>query len=136
MYQLNLAVRYAPNQQAKRMLKKAAIYEVEEGERYAELFDLLRRELSPRVAGIDDHSLRILEKLVAKIRPLQLNLLENGNWKGAIWLVPHNGCMLYLKGTVEPEAKQNGGMYRLMEHAQKLAFEQNRVFLRFRRLEC
>lgn len=122
---------FQPNQQAKRMLKKAVGYTIRQERREQELLNLLRRELSPRIASIDDHSLNLLEKLVAGFRDeqlIQLNLLENGNWKGGIWLLPFDGRMLYLKGTVESDAKNNGGMYRLMEHAIQLAFEREMLF--------
>lgn len=113
-----------PNQQVKRMLKKAIIYEVVPGRRTPELMELLHRELTPRIASIDDHSLQLLERLVARFddrQLLQLNLLEDGVWKGAIWLLPFNGTLLYLKGTVEASARSTGGMYRLMESAIRYA---------------
>jgi hypothetical protein len=122
---------FQPNQQAKRMLKKGAHYEVRLERRDQELMRLLHRELRPRVASIDGHSLSLLEKLVSGFNEqelIQLNLLENEAWKGAIWLLPFNGRMLYLKGTVEPDAKNNGGMYRLMECAIQLAFERAMLF--------
>jgi len=118
---------YKPNQQVKRMLKKAAIYSVETGRRQPELINLLKQELSPRVAGINDHSLQLLDQLGSQLDDsylLQLNLLEDTEWKGALWLVKFNHHVLYLKGTVATDAKKNGGMYRLMEQAIKWAFEQ------------
>jgi hypothetical protein len=122
---------FQPNQQSKRMLKKAVVYTINQGRRQDELLQLLKRELSPRVASIDSHSLQLLEQLVSGFddgQLIQLNLLEGTTWKGAIWLLPFNGRMLYLKGTVEPDAKNNGGMYLLMEHAIGLAFEHDLVF--------
>lgn len=131
MHQVLEAGELFPNQQAKRMLKKAVHYEVTVGRRVPELMDLLRRELTPRIASIDDHSLQLLERLVAQFDDtelLQFNLLEGEAWKGAIWLLPFNGTILYLKGTVEAPAKSTGGMYRLMEAAIRYAIAHNLRF--------
>jgi len=122
---------YKPNQQAKRMLKKAAAFTIVPGLRKNELMRLLKSELSPRIAAIDDHSLELLSRLVDHFGPeelIQLNLLKNGEWLGGIWLLVFNRRVLYLKGTVSPAAKDAGGMYALMEHALQLAFEKNYSF--------
>lgn len=122
---------FKPNQQVKRMLKKAVNFSVETGFRKTELLDLLKQELSPRIAGIDDHSLHLLDQLVSRFDAtflVQLNLLEETEWKGALWLLKFNDRVLYLKGTVTADAKKNGGMYRLMEQAIHWTFEQECVF--------
>jgi hypothetical protein len=122
---------FHPNQQAKRMLKKASRYTVSEGRNVPLLIALLRRELSPRIASIDDRSLELLERLVENFdesRLIQLNLFDGSEWKGGIWLLPFGGRMLYLKGTVENEAKNNGGMYLLMEQGIRMAFARDLVF--------
>lgn len=122
---------FQPNQQAKRMLKKAARYEVETSWNPKPLLELLRNELAPRVAAVNDHSLSLLEKLVHAFQEpeiRQLNLLENGQWQGGIWLLCFGDRVLYLKGTVTSEVKENGGMYRLMEEAMQFAFVQQAVF--------
>jgi len=124
---------YKPNQQVKRMLKKATGFEVVEQHKKPILAALLKSELSHRIAAIDDHSLGLLENLVDAFNSrggelLQLNLESNGEWLGGIWLLVFNNRVLYLKGTVTKEAKENGGMYRLMEHALKLAFDRDLLF--------
>ncbi len=122
---------FQPNQQAKRMLKKAARYEVETSWNPVPLMELLHKELAPRVAAVNDHSLSLLEKLIQAFHApeiRQLNLMENGQWQGGIWLLFFGDRVLYLKGTVTNEAKDNGGMYRLMETAMQLTFAENAVF--------
>lgn len=120
-----------PNQQARRMLKKAAGFTVREGRREAELFDLLRRELSPRITTINEHSLSLLKKLIGTFGEkdlIQLNLFRESEWKGGVWLLPFNGRMLYLKGTVAGDAREKGGMYLLMRNAIQLAGERGMLF--------
>lgn len=135
-HQVVSAETFMPNQQAKRMLKKATVFTVGESadrKHEEQLLTLIRHELGSRIAGIDDHSLGILRRLLQATNDIrlplrQLDLFQNGEWKGGLWLVPYNSRMLYLKGTVEADAKRNGGMYALMEHAQQLAFSQNMLF--------
>lgn len=119
------------NQQVKRMLKKAQCFEVVEEMDRGRLLALLKTELTDRVAGIHDHSLSLLKKLVTSFDfpdIVQLNLTEEGEWKGALWLLPFNDRLLYLKGTVTKDAKEKGGMYRLMNEAMELAFSNDAVF--------
>jgi hypothetical protein len=122
---------FKPNQQAKRMLKKAFVYTVEERTEIAPLLNLLRAELSGRINGIHDHSLgklRILVNSFAGPDIVQLNLIEDGVWQGGIWLLPFKDRMVYLKGTVSADARENGGMYLLMETAIRGAFSEGMVF--------
>lgn len=122
---------YKPNQQARRMLKKAAGYQISKGFRKSELIELLKKELSHRIAAIDEHSLGLLDKLVAAFdeqQLVQLNLMENERWLGGVWLLVFNERVLYVKGTVSRQAKEKGGMYHLMEQAIQLALEKNYLF--------
>lgn len=131
VHQVVTADSFHPNQQAKRMLKKAVGYTVESGRRDDELLLLLQKELTPRIATINDHSLQLLGKLVKLFdeeQLQQLNLFENGAWKGAIWLLHFNDRTIYLKGTVEPEAKNKGGMYLLMQQAIQETIEKGGLF--------
>lgn len=131
VHQAVTAESFQPNQQARRMLKKATKYAVESGRRDDELIALLQQELTPRIATINDHSLRLLSELVklfGEEQLQQLNLLENGTWKGAIWLLHFNNRTIYLKGTVEPEAKNAGGMYLLMQRAIQETIEKDWLF--------
>jgi hypothetical protein len=118
------------NQQAKRSLKKAVEYQLDNNWEPALLFALIERELTHKVPGIDTYSLPRLRKLIGKnveLKIQQLNLRENGRWLGGVWYI--SGCdrLIYLKGTCEPEAKKNGGMYRLMEHLIQYSKEENKL---------
>ncbi len=122
---------YNPNQQAKRMLKKAQAFQITEEWLPGKLMQLLETELAPRVAGIDTHSLSRLQRLVTDFEHkgmVQLNLWHEDQWQGGLWLIGFEDRLLYLKGTVTAEAKDSGGMYRLMEHAIQKALSENKVF--------
>lgn len=122
---------YSPNQQVKRMLKKGAKYSVESGRKDAQLLDLLQDELAPRIATINTDSLKLLASLVSHLDPkmlTQLNLMEGEQWRGALWLMDFNDRIIYLKGTVDAEARQSGGMYVLMQTAINLAISDGKRF--------
>lgn len=122
---------YNPNQQAKRMLKKAATYRVTEEWLPGELMRLLETELAPRIAGINAHSLSRLQRLVTDFEHkgmTQINLWKEDQWQGALWLLVFENRVLYLKGTVTAEAKNAGGMYLLMEYAIQQALATNKLF--------
>lgn len=120
-----------PNQQAKRMLKKAADFQVSEKWMPTELMRLLETELAPRIAGIDGHSLPKLQRLVTDFQDMgmiQINLWKENEWQGGLWLLVFEDRVLYLKGTVTAEAKNAGGMYRLMEYAIQKAISMDMLF--------
>lgn len=122
---------YHPNQQAKRMLKKASAYRVSEEWLPEQLMQLLETELAPRIAGIDAHSLPKLQRLVTDFEQkgmVQINLWKEDQWQGALWLLVFQDRVLYLKGTVTAEAKGSGGMYRLMEYAIQQAISTDKLF--------
>jgi len=122
---------FKPNQQAKRMLKKAVDFQISEEWRPTELMQLLETELAPRIAGIDGHSLPKLLRLVTDFQDkgmIQINLLKENEWQGGLWLLVFEDRVLYLKGTVTAEAKNAGGMYRLMEYAIQKSIELNKLF--------
>lgn len=119
------------NQQAKRALKQVGNFLVVEGDNSNELIGLIQYELAGKIHGIEESSIRILERLTDALKEkylLQLNLTQEGVWLGGIWLIKFNNRLLYLKGTVTSEAKKQGGMYHLMNHAIDLAEKEGLLF--------
>lgn len=119
------------NQQAKRSLNKASVFEVTQEENIPILMKLLQNELQNRIPGINEQTLPILEKLVTRYsgnRLRQFNLLDENNWMGGIWILENDSTVLYLKGTTLEEAKKSGGMYKLMLHAIKYAASKGKKF--------
>jgi hypothetical protein len=118
------------NQQAKRSLKKAAAFKLNDSWEPEKLFCLIEQELGLKVPGIDTYSLPKLKQLVGQHEALkiyQLNLTDNGKWCGGIWYLKANDRMIYLKGTCEAEARNQGGMYRLISALFEKAVHEQKV---------
>lgn len=119
------------NEQARRMVKKSAHFSVDNQLNTVKLLDLVTTELSPKIQTLNNLSIKRLTKLIHSTPSdslIQLNLLENGEWKGGIWLIENSTTLLYLKGTTYEEAKKQGGMYRLMHEAIQLAHQKGLKF--------
>lgn len=122
---------YKPNQQVKRMLKKAAEFTVVEQFEPERLLKLVKEQLSGKLSEIDDYSMQKLNRLVHAFsypEIIQLNLLHDQQWCGGIWIMPFGERILYLKGATTAQAKESGGMYKLIEHAIRFAFSHNGIF--------
>ncbi len=119
------------NQQAKRSVKKAIDFQVIEKIAIDPLLQLIEKELSSKIASMNSETSQTLRKLVdsfASSGLIQLNLMKNDRWKGGIWLLENETTVLYLKGTVENDSKQNGGMYALMLFGIQYATSKNKRF--------
>ena len=105
--------------QAKRMLKKAAKNEllVEQSNNYSAVLNVVTSELKDKIHGINRSSLLALEKLfMAAKNNGVINVYRITDDGGIVCLENENG-VLYLKGTVTPEIKSNGGMYLALNEA-------------------
>lgn len=119
------------NQQAKRSLNKAAVFQVKQEINIPAMMPLLQGELAGRIHGINTHTLAILEKLVKRYEDTRLgqfSLYRESEWLGGIWILETGSTVLYLKGTTTEEAKKQGGMYQLMVTAIGYADSKGKIF--------
>lgn len=119
------------NNLAKRSLKKASAFEVTQELNIPQLFLLIERELFPKIEGIDSNTLPFLRQLIEKYSTsllIQLNIYDGAQWCGGIWLFETEKVVYYIKGATTPEAKKNGGMYRLLMQGISLAHEKGKTF--------
>jgi hypothetical protein len=123
------------NQQAKRSLKKAVNMRVSsqsiDEQQLMKLLNLIESELMSKVSSINERTIQLLFQLVQAYRQnglIQLDLWEDSKWCGGLWLIESQHRVLYLKGTTTATAKQDGGMYLLMQHAIEQTHQSNKVF--------
>lgn len=119
------------NKLAKRTLKKAGKFEVNSELKIGELVALIEKELAPKIAGIDSKTLPTLRKLIERFQDsllIQLNLYYDSQWCGGIWLFETEKTIYYMKGATTPEAKKDGGMYRLIFEGIELAHTKEKIF--------
>lgn len=105
--------------QAKRMLKKAekSGLTVDVSDNFERVSAVVHSELNGKFSGIDDQSLKALDRLfLAAKKAGVLQVYEVGNAGGIVCLEDDCQC-LYLKGTVREEVKEQGGMYLALQTA-------------------
>ena len=132
--QLNKEV-YKLKSQAKRMIKKfndsGMVIEFDNS-RSAEVLSLVKKELSKKMNLYSSSSSLALNKLISNLpKDISLKtivLKDDNNLVGGLLALEHEDTFLYLKGTTAETAKENGGMYALMEHLINLSFEENKTF--------
>lgn len=119
--------------QAKRSLKKANVegLTAQESNDYDKLYHLVMNELNGKHDGLTDESMKRLRQLIS-------NALDAGvlhtieitakKFVGGIFCLEDNNKVLYLKGTVEEQAKKNGGMYLALDTAIQHSYETNKIF--------
>ncbi len=122
------------NTQAKRMLNKfgKSTLELIWGDDIAMIMQQIKKELPQKVHSLNRASLDRLGALVVVLQEKKvlqmLTVKENGRGVGGIFIVEFNGSLLYLKGAMNKNTKDMGGMYAAMQEAIDLAQSQQLNF--------
>lgn len=105
--------------QAKRSLKKALKngLEIQFSSEYDSVLSVVSKELNHKFEGINEKSLLTLGKLFENAKNEKCTRVFHFGQEGGIVCLEKNGQLLYLKGTVTPEFKKNGGMYMALNSA-------------------
>ncbi|MFN5031853.1 MAG: hypothetical protein ACK5FX_06485 [Flavobacteriia bacterium] len=111
------------NSQTKRMLNKfgKSSLELTWGDDLSMIMHHIRRELPQKVHSLNKASLDRLGVLVSVLQEKKmlqmLTVREKGRGVGGIFVVEFNGSLLYLKGAMNKDTKDMGGMYAAMQEA-------------------
>lgn len=119
------------NNLANRTLKKAQVFTTTTQTNAPGLMPLITEELAQRVKTLNAFTLPKLSNLLTEFKEkglVQIDLFENDEWKGGLWLIETADKVVYLKGTVQQEAMKKGGMYRLMYDAILYAHASEKLF--------
>jgi len=105
--------------QAKRSLKKALKngLEIQFSSEYDSVLSVVSKELNHKIEGINEISLATLGRLFETAKNENCTRVFHFGQEGGIVCLEKKGQLLYLKGTVTPEFKKNGGMYMALNSA-------------------
>ncbi len=105
--------------QAKRSLKKALKngLEIQFSSEYNSVISIVSKELNNKFEGINEKSLAALGKLFENAKNENCTRVFHFGKEGGIVCLEKKGQLLYLKGTVSPDFKKNGGMYMALNSA-------------------
>ena len=97
-----------------------------------EVLSFIKSELSKKMSLYSKKTAEGLDKIISdlpeEIRLLTLVLLDKDKICGGLIGLEFNNITLYLKGATTEEAKNNGGMYALMNTLIKKSFERGNSF--------
>jgi hypothetical protein len=122
------------NSQTKRMLNKfgKSSLELTWGDDLSMIMHHIRRELPQKVHSLNKASLDRLGVLVSVLQEKKmiqmLTVREKGRGVGGIFVVEFNGSLLYLKGAMNKDTKDMGGMYAAMQEAIDLSQSKQLLF--------
>jgi hypothetical protein len=122
------------NSQTKRMLNKfgKSSLELTWGDDLSMIMHHIRRELPQKVHSLNKASLDRLGVLVSVLQEKKmlqmLTVREKGRGVGGIFVVEFNGSLLYLKGAMNKDTKDMGGMYAAMQEAIDLSQTKQLLF--------
>ncbi len=122
------------NSQTKRMLNKfgKSSLELTWGDDLSMIMHHIRRELPQKVHSLNRASLDRLGVLVSVLQEKKilqmLTVREKGRGVGGIFVVEFNGSLLYLKGAMNKDIKDMGGMYAAMQEAIDLSQSKQLLF--------
>ncbi len=122
------------NSQTKRMLNKfgKSTLELNWGDDLSMIMNHIRRELPLKIQSLNRATLDRLETLACVLQEknmLQmLSVREKGKGVGGIFVVEFNGTLLYLKGAMNKDTKDMGGMYAAMQEAIDLSQAKQLLF--------
>ena len=122
------------NSQTKRMLNKfgKSLLELTWGDDLSMIMHHIRRELPQKVHSLNKASLDRLGVLVSVLQEKKmlqmLTVREKGRGVGGIFVVEFNGSLLYLKGAMNKDTKDMGGMYAAMQEAIDLSQTKQLLF--------
>ncbi len=120
--------------QAQRSLKKADKHglTVKTGTDYNNVFKVVETELSGKIAGIDNQSMKALNKLFIAAKEASVlkvfEVIQDETSCGGIVCIEFQNRLLYLKGTVVETVKKNGGMYKALNEAILYAQDKQLIF--------
>jgi hypothetical protein len=116
--------------QAKRTLKKAEKngLVIHQSTEYNSISKVIGTELKDKFAGIDKNSLQALDRLFAAGKNEGVLKSFTIGEEGGIVCFEKDDRILYLKGTVTRDTKENGGMYLALNTAIEIALEQKKIF--------
>lgn len=126
---------YKLKSQAKRMIKKFSDSGMSieiDNNRSTEVLSLVKKELSKKMDLYSSYSAMALDKLIVNlpncISLKTIVLIDGKDLVGGLMALEYRETILFLKGTTTETAKENGGMYALMDHLINLSFEENKTF--------
>jgi hypothetical protein len=126
---------YKLKTQAKRMIKKfleSGLIIETNNERSIEVLNLVKQELSKKMDLYASSSSLALDNLITNspenIVLKTIVLKDETELAGGLLALEFKNTVLYLKGTTTEKAKDNGGMYALMDYLIRLSVEENKEF--------
>tara|TARA_B100000508_G_scaffold60116_1_gene46763 strand:- start:39948 stop:40853 length:906 start_codon:yes stop_codon:yes gene_type:complete len=121
--------------QAKRMLKKfnSSTLNIEfDNKSSSQVLKLIKDELSKKMDLYSSESANALDRLVTnpskEIELITAVLKSENDLVGGLLALEYKSTVLFLKGTTAESAKEEGGMYALMNELIKYTFEKEKTF--------
>lgn len=122
------------NDQAKRMLKKfeKSGFNIIESHDTSNVLQMISKELSNKIAGLNDKSMKSLACLTLNLRHQKLlhifEVYHDANFNGGAFFIEDKQRIIYLKSAFSDHAKKSGLMYALIVKMIEKAKNEDKTF--------